>query len=65
VLAAMSYINPIVAAFMHVFGSLLVVFNSARLVREGEELEPHLFAAPEPPSPTPPAPRPQMAPTPA
>ncbi len=65
VLAAMSYINPIVAAFMHVFGSLLVVFNSARLVREGEDLEPHLLAAPEPPSQTPPAPRPQMAPTPA
>ena len=43
ILAALSYINPIVAAFMHVGGSLLVVFNSARLVREGEELEPHLF----------------------
>jgi Cd2+/Zn2+-exporting ATPase len=42
VLAALSYINPIVAAFMHVGGSLLVVFNSARLVREGEDLEPHL-----------------------
>jgi Cd2+/Zn2+-exporting ATPase len=42
VLAALNYINPIVAAFMHVGGSLLVVFNSARLVREGEELEPHL-----------------------
>jgi len=25
---------------MHVAGSLLVVFNSARLVRHGEELEP-------------------------
>src|SRR5208283_4510691 len=47
VLAAMNYIDPIVAAFMHVGGSLLVVFNSARLVREGEELEP-LPAAPEP-----------------
>ena len=40
VLAAMKYINPIVAAMMHVAGSLLVVFNSARLVRHGEELEP-------------------------
>ncbi len=40
VLAAMNYINPIVAAIMHVAGSLLVVFNSARLVRHGEELEP-------------------------
>jgi Cd2+/Zn2+-exporting ATPase len=40
VLAAMKFINPIVAAMMHVAGSLLVVFNSARLVRHGEELEP-------------------------
>ena len=40
VLAAMKYINPIVAALMHVAGSMLVVFNSARLVRHGEELEP-------------------------
>ncbi|MGA2541246.1 MAG: cation-translocating P-type ATPase [Verrucomicrobiota bacterium] len=65
VLAAMSFITPIVAAFMHVAGSLLVVFNSARLVREGEELEPHLAAASEPPGPPPPAARPQLAPTPA
>jgi Cd2+/Zn2+-exporting ATPase len=65
VLAAMSYINPIVAAFMHVAGSLLVVFNSARLVREGEELEPHLGAVSEPPAPPPPAARPQSAPAPA
>jgi hypothetical protein len=36
----MKFINPIVAAMMHVVGSLLVVFNSARLVRHGEELEP-------------------------
>ena len=47
VLAAMKYINPIVAALMHVAGSLLVVFNSARLVRQGEELE-HFQPAPEP-----------------
>jgi Cd2+/Zn2+-exporting ATPase len=46
VLAAMKYINPIVAALMHVAGSLLVVFNSARLVRQGEELE-HFQPAPE------------------
>jgi len=43
-LAAMKYINPILAAFMHVAGSLIVVFNSFRLVRAGEELEP--FQAP-------------------
>jgi len=49
VLAAMKYINPIVAALMHVAGSLLVVFNSARLVRHGEELEPFHGAAPTKP----------------
>lgn len=43
-LAAFGYINPIVAAVMHNAGSLLVVFNSARLVRQGEELEPHQTA---------------------
>ncbi|HMJ92450.1 MAG TPA: HAD-IC family P-type ATPase, partial [Candidatus Acidoferrum sp.] len=40
-LAAMKYINPIVAAVLHVAGSLIVVFNSFRLVRAGEELEPY------------------------
>jgi Cd2+/Zn2+-exporting ATPase len=54
ILAALKYINPIVAAILHVIGSLMVVFNSARLVRQGEELEPHLApAAPTPPSPPP------------
>jgi Zn2+/Cd2+-exporting ATPase len=33
------YIGPIVASILHVFGSLIVIFNSARLVRKGEELE--------------------------
>jgi Cd2+/Zn2+-exporting ATPase len=33
------YIGPIAASILHVFGSLIVVFNSARLVRKGEELE--------------------------
>ena len=46
VLAALKYINPVVAALMHVAGSLIVVFNSARLVRQGEELEPFQAAAP-------------------
>ena len=31
--------GPIVAAILHNAGSLIVVFNSARLVRQGEELE--------------------------
>jgi Cd2+/Zn2+-exporting ATPase len=38
-LAAFNYIGPIVAALLHNVGSLIVVFNSARLVRKGEELE--------------------------
>jgi Zn2+/Cd2+-exporting ATPase len=48
-LAAMKYINPIVAAVLHVVGSLIVVFNSFRLVRSGEELEHYQAPAPEPP----------------
>lgn len=44
-LAALGYVNPIVAAIMHNLGSLIVVFNSARLVRQGEELQP--FDGPE------------------
>ncbi len=32
-------IGPIVAAILHNVGSLIVIFNSARLVRKGEELE--------------------------
>jgi Cd2+/Zn2+-exporting ATPase len=51
ILAALKFIDPIIAAVLHVVGSLLVVFNSARLVRQGEELEPHLEpATPEPPA---------------
>ena len=42
VLGAMNCINPILAAIFHVAGSLLVVSNSFRLVRQGEELEPPL-----------------------
>jgi len=37
--AAFGYVGPIVAAILHNVGSLLVIFNSARLVRKGEELE--------------------------
>ena len=37
--ASYGVINPIVAAMLHNAGSLIVVFNSARLVRVGEELE--------------------------
>ncbi|MGO8835955.1 MAG: heavy metal translocating P-type ATPase [Limisphaerales bacterium] len=44
------YIGPIAASILHVFGSLIVVFNSARLVRKGEELEHY---QPEPAAPKP------------
>jgi Cd2+/Zn2+-exporting ATPase len=46
-LSALSYVPPIVAAAMHTGGSLIVVFNSARLVRKGEELE-HYQPTPAP-----------------
>ena len=38
-LAALGKVPPVLAAAMHTIGSLFVVFNSARLVRKGEELE--------------------------
>jgi Cd2+/Zn2+-exporting ATPase len=38
--AATGYLkHPIIAAILHNVGSLIVIFNSARLVRKGEELE--------------------------
>jgi Cd2+/Zn2+-exporting ATPase len=39
--SAVGWLPPIVAAFLHFGGSVLVVFNSARLVRFGEHLAPH------------------------
>jgi len=33
------FLSPEIAAFLHFAGSLVVVFNSARLFRQGEELE--------------------------
>lgn len=62
--AAFGYLNPIVAAIMHNLGSLIVVFNSARLVRYGEELEPFQGGATAPPAQGPgkPAETPQLTP---
>jgi len=63
-LAALGKVPPVAAAAMHTVGSLMVVFNSARLVRKGEELE-HYHpepAAPKPGRPSTPAPAPQLAP---
>lgn len=63
-LASFQMLNPVVAAILHNVGSLIVVFNSARLVRYGEELEPFQVAAPEPPrrGPGPGEPVPQLTP---
>ncbi|MCF7708737.1 MAG: cation-translocating P-type ATPase [Verrucomicrobia bacterium] len=38
--AALGLLSPILAAVLYNIGSLVVIFNSARLVRHGEELEP-------------------------
>ncbi len=54
-LAAFGYVNAVVAAIMHNLGSLLVVFNSARLVRQGEEFEPFAQESETPGAPTTPA----------
>jgi Zn2+/Cd2+-exporting ATPase len=49
---SLGYIGPIPAAILHNVGSLIVIFNSARLVRKGEELE-HYHPEPvEPPGAT-------------
>jgi Cd2+/Zn2+-exporting ATPase len=53
-LAALGKVPPVVAAAMHTFSSLIVVFNSARLVRKGEELE-HYQPQATPSSPGPPS----------
>jgi len=60
-LAALGYFPPIVAAALHTGGSLIVVFNSARLVRKGEELEHYQPVPPAPAQPPRPAPQPALA----
>jgi len=47
VLAVMAFINPVVAAIVHNISSFIVIFNSARLVRFGENLMPYSGAAVE------------------
>ena len=39
--AAAGLVHLVVAALLHFLGSVIVIFNSARLVRFGEELNPH------------------------
>ncbi|HEY5910996.1 MAG TPA: cation-translocating P-type ATPase [Verrucomicrobiae bacterium] len=48
--SALGQVPPVLAAAMHTIGSLIVVFNSARLVRKGEELE-HYHPEPDAPKP--------------
>lgn len=43
-LGAMGSLKPIHAAIIHIVSSMIVIFNSARLVREGEDIE-HAEAA--------------------
>lgn len=50
-LASFGYLNPVVAAVLNNIGSILVIFNSARLVRQGEELEPYQGPGPAVPAP--------------
>jgi Zn2+/Cd2+-exporting ATPase len=63
-LSAFGKIEPVWAAAMHTGGSLLVVFNSARLVRKGEELEHYQpeQIAPKTPQPTAPAVKAELTP---
>ncbi len=63
-LAALGQVPPVLAAALHTAGSLIVVFNSARLVRKGEELEHYQPAplTPPPARPASPAPKPELAP---
>lgn len=44
--SAMGWLPVILAAVLHLGGAVVVVFNSARLVRHGEHLEPHGTAKP-------------------
>jgi len=51
--ASFGIVGPIIAALLHNVGSLIVIFNSARLVRKGEELEhfhPEMETFPPPPA---------------
>ena len=48
--AAFGIVGPIIAALLHNVGSLIVIFNSARLVRKGEELEHYQPGAATPPN---------------
>ena len=57
-LAGMGILGPMAAAVLHTFAATVVIFNSARLVRFGEEASPHVAEIGEPGS----APAPQPSP---
>ncbi len=60
--ALLDKLHPIVAAILHNVGSLIVIFNRARLVRQGEGPEHyHPVPAERPAAPRPPRLSPQMA----
>lgn len=44
--SAAGLVHIVLAAFLHFVGSVIVIFNSARLVRFGEELDPHITETP-------------------
>ncbi|MCK4374543.1 MAG: cation-translocating P-type ATPase, partial [Candidatus Brocadiae bacterium] len=44
-LGILGYLGPITAALLHNLGSFIVIFNSARLVRFGENLTPYAGTA--------------------
>ncbi|MBN2712896.1 MAG: cadmium-translocating P-type ATPase [Planctomycetes bacterium] len=39
--SGMGWLSPVIAAILHNVGSFIVIFNSARVVRFGEEIAPH------------------------
>ena len=44
--SAAGLVHIVLAAILHFVGSVIVIFNSARLVRFGEELDPHITETP-------------------
>jgi len=49
-LAIWGSLKPMMGAFLHTVATTVVIFNSARLVRYGEQMEPHTTAASPPPA---------------
>jgi Cd2+/Zn2+-exporting ATPase len=38
ILSVFGYLSPVTAAVLHTFSTILILFNSARLIRTGEEI---------------------------